>query len=184
MQDLEAFREAVRQRRRAAGRSQQQFARAIGLHPDVLSHKLHAERPAVLTMGEVVSIVATLASWGRISSRAEALALLALMGLSREAIPAESWAAKPLAPPPGGLRQEEGRPPAAPGRASDATPSHCHLQQKEQAGGPRRFCHLPILRWGRGSPSSPPAHKCALLSAGNEMRKLWRPCSARKGRGC
>jgi hypothetical protein len=31
--DLDGFREAVRERRRTAGRTQRQLARAIGLHP-------------------------------------------------------------------------------------------------------------------------------------------------------
>jgi hypothetical protein len=51
-EDLAAFREAVRQRRRAVGRTQQQLARGVGLHPDVLSHKLHA-RDALLTSADV-----------------------------------------------------------------------------------------------------------------------------------
>ena len=61
--DLAAFREAVRARRRAAGRTQQQLARRVGVHPDVLSHKLHA-RGAVLTSADVTAIVTVLAGWG------------------------------------------------------------------------------------------------------------------------
>ncbi len=126
MRDLVAFRAALRERLRAAGRTQQQLARAIGLHPHVLSHKLHQRDAATLTRPEVVSIVVTLAGWGGTGSKADAVALLALMGLPPDAIPAESWAAKPLALLPEGARPEvgrgEGRPEAATGRTGDAAP--------------------------------------------------------------
>ena len=104
-QDLAAFREAVRARRRAAGRTQQQLARRVGVHPDVLSHKLHA-RGAVLTSADVTAIVTVLAGWGAVGSQAEARALLALMG-----VPPGAWAGGPLgALPPG----DPGQPPAGP----------------------------------------------------------------------
>ena len=63
MQDLAGFRAAVRERCRAAGRTQQQLARAVGLHPNVLSHKLH-KRGARLNAADVIAIVTTLADWG------------------------------------------------------------------------------------------------------------------------
>jgi predicted ATPase len=98
--DLEGFRAAVRERRRTAGRTQQQLARAIGLHPDVLSHKLH-QRGAALTPSEVVAIVATLADWKVIGSAAEARTV-ALMAVPERAIPAQAWTAGSLsALPPG-----------------------------------------------------------------------------------
>ena len=100
MRDLDGFREAVRERRRTAGRTQQQLARAIGLHPDVLSHKLH-QRGAALSPAEVVAIVATLADWKVVGSAAEARAV-AVMAVPERAIPAQAWAAGPLsALPPG-----------------------------------------------------------------------------------
>jgi len=103
-QDLAAFREAVRARRRAAGRTQQQLARRVGVHPDVLSHKLRA-RGAVLTSADVTAIVTVLAGWGAVGSQAEARALLALMG-----VPPGTWADGPLgALPPG----DPGQPPAS-----------------------------------------------------------------------
>ena len=124
MRDLVAFREALRERLRATGFTQQQLARAIGLHPHVLSHKLHERDASTLTTPEVVSIVVTLAGWGGVGSKADALALLALMGLPGEAIPAASWVAKPLARLPEGLLQEvcreEGRGAAVAGGTSDA----------------------------------------------------------------
>src|SRR5690349_11933214 len=64
MGELAVFRELLRAHRRGAGRSQGQLATAIGLHPNVLSHKLNAHGRSVLTTPEVVGIVTTLAGWG------------------------------------------------------------------------------------------------------------------------
>jgi predicted ATPase/DNA-binding XRE family transcriptional regulator len=97
VRDIEGFRQAVRERRRAAGRTQQQLARAIGVHPHVLSHKLNERDGAVLTVPEVIAIVITMASWGGIGSRDEASALLALMAVPPQAIPAQAWGTAPLA---------------------------------------------------------------------------------------
>jgi predicted ATPase len=126
MRDLDAFRQALRERLRVVGHTQQQLARAIGLHPHVLSHKLHERDGAALTTPEVVSIVVTMAGWGGVGSKADALALLALLALPPEAIPAESWAAKPLAPLPEGslpkARPDEGRRADTADRTSHAAP--------------------------------------------------------------
>ncbi|MBV9095602.1 MAG: AAA family ATPase [Streptosporangiaceae bacterium] len=97
MSDLRAFRDAVREHRRAVGRSQQQLARSIGLHPDVLSHKLHGRDNAVLTMPDVIGIAITLASWGALVTRADVHALLGLMEVPPHAIPDTAWSASPLA---------------------------------------------------------------------------------------
>ena len=97
MRDTTQFRDAVRARRRAAGRTQQQLARAIGLHPDVLSHKINGSDSAMLTNQDVVAIVTALAAWGVLASRAEAEELLALMAVPPHAVSAQSWAAPPLA---------------------------------------------------------------------------------------
>ncbi len=189
MRDLVAFREALRERLRVIGLTQQQLARAIGLHPHVLSHKLHERDGSTLTTPEVVSIVVTLAGWGGVGSKADALALLALMALPGEAIPAASWAAKPLARLPEGVlpevRREEGRRRGRSGRPAPATPRPCcRLQRRGKARWPRQFCRCPLRRWWGRSPSSPPARQDALLSAGKPPRRLWRPCSAKKRRGC
>ncbi len=97
MRDLRGFREAVREHRRAVGRTQQQLARSIGLHPDVLSHKLNGRDNAVLTIPEIIGIVTTLAGWGALTTRAEVRALLDLMAVPPHAIPAAAWSAPPLA---------------------------------------------------------------------------------------
>ena len=95
MQDLAGFRAEVRERCRAAGRTQQQLARAVGLHPNVLSHKLH-QRGALLNAADVTAIVTTLAGWGTVGSAAEARGLLALMGVPEHAIPVQAWTTGPL----------------------------------------------------------------------------------------
>jgi predicted ATPase len=97
MRDVAAFRNAVREYRRTVGRTQQQLARTIGLHPDVLSHKLNARDHAVLTAADVTGIVTTLAEWAALPTRSEAQALLALMDVPVHAIPAATWNSPPLA---------------------------------------------------------------------------------------
>jgi predicted ATPase len=97
MRDLAGFRHAVREDRRAVGRTQQQLAHAVGLHPDVLSHKLNGHGDAILTAADVAGIVTTLAGWGALVRRADAYALLELMALPPQAIPDAAWAAPPLA---------------------------------------------------------------------------------------
>jgi non-specific serine/threonine protein kinase len=95
-----------------AGRTQQQLARAIGLHPDVLSHKMNATDSAVLTAEDVIAIVIVLAEWGVLGTRGDAERLLALMAVPPHAIGARTWSAPPLAalradaPP---ARAEQGR---------------------------------------------------------------------------
>ena len=123
MRDLAGFRAAVREHRRAAGRTQQQLARTIGLHPDVLSHKLHSTDNALLTTRDVVGIVTALAGWGVLTTRGEVEALLELAAVPQGAIPAATWAAPPLAalhgaelPRPGGGRP---RPPFSVGPCPD-----------------------------------------------------------------
>jgi non-specific serine/threonine protein kinase len=96
MRDLGRFRAAVRDHRRVAGRSQQQLARSVGLHPDMLSHKLNGSDNAVLTAPDVVSIVTTLAGWGALASRPEVDALLGLMDVPPHAITTEAWSVPPL----------------------------------------------------------------------------------------
>ena len=88
MRDLDRFRAAVREHRRVVGRTQQQLARSVGLHPDMLSHKLNGSDHAVLTAPDVIGIVTTLAGWGALANRAEVHALLSLMDVPPHAIPA------------------------------------------------------------------------------------------------
>ncbi|HEY1918720.1 MAG TPA: tetratricopeptide repeat protein [Streptosporangiaceae bacterium] len=123
MPDADGFRQAVLQRRRAAGRTQQQLARAIGLHPDVLSHKLH-QRGARLTATEVTAIVQALAGWGVIASRAEVRTLLTLMDLPPHIIPPPAWAAPPLSElPPGPDAEHVTQPDVRPAAAARLAPA-------------------------------------------------------------
>ena len=127
MQDLAGFRAAVRERCRAAGRTQQQLARAVGLHPSVLSHKLH-HRGALLNAADVAAIVTALADWGTVGSAAEARGLLALMAVPERAIPAQAWTSGPLGalprdPAPAARLASRAGAAAAPDPAPAANPS-------------------------------------------------------------
>ena len=136
MRDLHGFRDAVRTHRRAVGRTQEQLARSVGLHPHALSRKLNGHGQAVLTGPEVVALATTLAAWGALTTRAEVYALLELMGVPPRAIPAGAWAGPPLS----ALRAD---PDAAPGRrapvARPATPT------APEAGAGRPRLKLPPL---------------------------------------
>ena len=110
------------------------------MHPHVLSHKLNERDAAVLTTPEIVSIVVTLAGWGGLGSKADALALLALMGLPPGTIPVASWAAKPMALLPDELSPEvlrgDGSPVATDGRTGGATPQVLSPTQRESGSAP------------------------------------------------
>ncbi len=95
MADLVTFRERVRTARRTAGRTQQQLAREIGLHPHVLSHKLNGAPGAVLNSREAMGIVVTLAAWGGIASRRDAEDLLRLASVPPLVV-AQAWERPPL----------------------------------------------------------------------------------------
>jgi predicted ATPase len=144
MPDLCGFREAVREHRRAVGRTQQQLARSVGLHPDVLSHKLHGRDKAVLTAPDVIGIATTLARWGALVSREDVYELLGLMEVPQPAIPTASWSAPPLAAlradqdgaP--GSRAPSGPPRARAARAPDEAGRHARAAaQGERAERPR-----------------------------------------------
>lgn len=105
MGDMARFRDGVRTYRRSVGRSQQQLAAAVGVHPNVLSHKLNGHGRALLTAPEAIRIVTTLAGWGALETRSAAEELLAAAGVPAHAIPAAAWTKAPLsalpAEPPG-----------------------------------------------------------------------------------
>jgi predicted ATPase len=96
MGDMARFRDGVRAYRRAVGRSQQQLATAVGVHPNVLSHKLNRHGRAVLTAPEAIRIVTTLAGWGALETRSAAEELLAAAGVPAHAVPATAWTTAPL----------------------------------------------------------------------------------------
>jgi hypothetical protein len=137
MRDLAAFSAAVREHRRAVGHTQQQLARAIGLHPNVVSHKLNGHDGAVLTTPEVIGIVTTLASWGAIVTRAEAQALLESMAVPPQALPPGAWAAPPLA-----QLTAQAAGPARPPPGPDASEGGPGLAQATPGAG--RLCLAPL----------------------------------------
>jgi predicted ATPase len=127
MRELSRFRDAVRTHRRMAGRTQAQLARAVGLHPNVLSHKLNGHAGAVLNTPDVIGIVTALADWGALVSRSDAQHLLDLMAVPPQAVSEQAWASPPLAAlrpdapaarrpvsVPAPLAPEAARPPAPP----------------------------------------------------------------------
>lgn len=94
--NIEAFREALWGYRKASGHSQEQLAKAIGIHPKVLSRKLHGDSDSYLTHPEVKSIIRTLAGWQAISRQDEACHLLELAGLGPSTFSEEEWRKPPL----------------------------------------------------------------------------------------
>jgi predicted ATPase len=164
MSDLRGFREAVREHRRAVGRTQQQLARSIGLHPDVLSHKLHASDNAVLTMLDVIGIATTLAGWGALVTRADAQALLDLMDVPPHAIPAAAWSAPPLA----GLRADSEAPGIRRAASAFAAPGPPATPPLEPAVPPPG----PVAQRLRVAPAPLPAPATALIGRERERAEV------------
>jgi predicted ATPase len=145
VRDLARFREAVRAHRRTAGRPQQQLARAMGLHPAVLSHKLNGTDSAVLTTADVVAIVTVLADWGVLVSRADAEDLLGLAAVPPHAISARSWAAPPLA----ALRQD------APAAHDTPAAHHMTAQDVDRASPHTAVSGVPVPAPAPAVPATP-----------------------------
>lgn len=102
MADLTAFRLAVRDARRTVGYTQQQLARAVGLHPDVLSHKLNGHDGSVLTMRDGLAVVETLVRWGAFTTRPEVDAVLGMISVPSQLAGAQPWYAELTGPAPEG----------------------------------------------------------------------------------
>src|SRR2546421_3109510 len=94
--NLDLFREKVAAARRQTGQLQRELADALGIDAHVLSRKLHGMKQAFTTHAEVKQIIKTLATWDAITTRAEALELLSLMGLRAESFSDEEWNTAPL----------------------------------------------------------------------------------------
>ncbi len=86
----------VRERLRTVGYFQQDLASALGLHPKVLSRKLGGNQEAYLTDQEVCGIIKRLSEWHAITSRDEALELLALAQVEPHILSAKDWQTAPL----------------------------------------------------------------------------------------
>ncbi|HWZ20899.1 MAG TPA: NB-ARC domain-containing protein [Ktedonobacteraceae bacterium] len=91
-----AFGERVQEYLRASGYSQKELAEEIGLHPKVLSRKLHNSGKAHLTHLNVHRIVIILARWQAISSKDEAIQLLELAHMRPNYFSSEDWQRPPL----------------------------------------------------------------------------------------
>src|SRR5205823_14876957 len=94
--NLDLFREKVAAARRQTGQLQRELADALGIDAHVLSRKLHGVKQAFPTHAEVKQIIKTLAAWDAITTRAEAIELLSLMGLRVESFSDEEWNCVPL----------------------------------------------------------------------------------------
>ncbi len=93
---LHPFRNKVRDYRKQAGRTQNELAATLGLHPVVLSNKLNGTNSAYLTNPEIKQIVLALASWQALTTATEAVELLMLGGLSAAGFSPAEWQAPPL----------------------------------------------------------------------------------------
>src|SRR6266566_1915934 len=94
--NLDHFREKVTGARRQTGRLQRELADALGINAQVLSRKLHGVKQTFPTHVEVKQIIKTLATWDAITTQAEAIELLSLMGLRAESFSDQEWNAAPL----------------------------------------------------------------------------------------
>src|SRR5207237_7265016 len=81
---------------RASGYSQKELTAELGLHPKVLTRKLHGSGNAHLTHLEVQSIITTLARWHVITTQDEALHLLELAQVGSNIFSADEWRTPPL----------------------------------------------------------------------------------------
>jgi predicted ATPase len=164
MRDLRGFREAVREHRRAVGRTQQQLARSIGLHPDVLSHKLNSRDNAVLTSQEVVAVATTLVAWGALVTRNDMYALLTMMEVPPQAVPAAAWSAPPLA----ALRADQDA--AAVSRDVPGPRAHAWaLASSDERAAPPKG---PAVRRSRMTPAPLPAPATALIGRERERAEV------------
>jgi len=90
------FRDSLREYLRNSGYSQQELADAIGLHPKVLSRKLHSNGNAHLTQLEVKRIITKLAEWYAIPTRDEVLSLFELAQVGPISFSTDEWQTPPL----------------------------------------------------------------------------------------
>ncbi len=90
------FSDSVQKYLRTSGYSQKELADEVGLHPKVLSRKLHGSGNARLTHLEVRCIIKTLARWQAITTQDEALQLLELAQMRPTSFSADEWQTPPL----------------------------------------------------------------------------------------
>lgn len=92
----EAFCKGLHKYLRAIGYFQKDLADKLGLHPKVLSRKLHGHGNAHLTVQDVRRIILALAQWQVITTQVEALHLLELAQMNSDSFTAQEWQTPPL----------------------------------------------------------------------------------------
>jgi predicted ATPase len=92
--DLALFSKKLQHYCRLTANSQKTLAHELGLHPSVLSHKLHGDVHRILTQAEVKAIIKILAKWEAITSQEEAVELLALVNCPSFTV--QEWRTPPL----------------------------------------------------------------------------------------
>jgi predicted ATPase/Tfp pilus assembly protein PilF len=108
------LRTSIQAYRRRTGHTQQELARALGLHPDVLSHKLHGKGRFTVTVTDVKRIIKALAAWGAFTTQREVVDLLGLAGVPAPGFTTEEWRLPPLDRLPPEPPATPPAPPAAP----------------------------------------------------------------------
>lgn len=93
---METFSDSVQAFLRSSGYSQKELAKALGLHPKVLSRKLNGSGNSCVTHREVRSILLTLVRWHAITTQDEAFQLLELAEVGPTLFDAEEWHTPPL----------------------------------------------------------------------------------------
>jgi predicted ATPase len=92
----EAFCKGLHKYLRAIGYFQKDLAEKLGLHPKVLSRKLHGHGNAHLTEQDVRRIILALAQWQVITTQDEALHLLELAQMNSGSFTTQEWQTPPL----------------------------------------------------------------------------------------
>jgi ATP-dependent Clp protease ATP-binding subunit ClpA len=96
---MESLSSIIQKYLRASGHVQHELAREVGLHPKVLSRKVNRNGEARLNHQEIKGIIKALASWRAITSRDQALQLLAAAGVEAAIMSDADWQALPLRAP-------------------------------------------------------------------------------------
>jgi len=94
--DVKPFCAALQKYLHESGYLQKELARAIGVHPKVLSRKLNGNASASLSHVELQSIIKALANWHAITTREEAHRLLELAGAEPTIFRDDEWQTPPL----------------------------------------------------------------------------------------
>ena len=93
---MESLSNIIQKYLRASGHVQHELAREVGLHPKVLSRKVNRNGDARLNHQEIKGIIKALAAWHAITSREQALQLLAAAGVEAAIMSDADWQALPL----------------------------------------------------------------------------------------